>query len=308
MSEWQFLKNRNAADGAVWRSADDQLYLRTGGVSVLAEAQHQRDLAEAGYPVPEITEAGESDADCYFIERTAGAASLHELAIADTTRAGRVSDEVLAQVVGISTRLLQAQARSPLAASATEPEWFEHAGFAADVRKENPDLDTPRVHDSVARALSRLADVPMCRSHLDYGLPNAYPHAIIDWQHCGPAPLGYDVCPMLEIVAFKGGNRGYQFSPAQRAEYLADLDAASARLTGMPLSEFLGEFLLVKCFFFLALIRPAEGTRPDKHVKWQYRRALFQTGLEQYESAGVIDTASFPTLAEFTQWLAAARP
>jgi hypothetical protein len=55
-------------------------------------------------------------------------------------------------------------------------------------------------------------------------------------------------------------------------------------------------------------MRPAEGTRPDKHVKWQYRRALFQTGLEQYESSGVIDTASFPTLVEFTQWLAAARP
>jgi hypothetical protein len=98
LSEWQFLKNRTAADGAVWRSAEGQLYLRTGGVSVLAEAQHQRDLAEAGYPVPEITEAGESDADCYFIERTAGAASLHELAIADTARAGRVSDEVLTQV------------------------------------------------------------------------------------------------------------------------------------------------------------------------------------------------------------------
>lgn len=308
MSGWQFLKNRTAADGAVWRSVDDQRYMRTGGVWVLAEVEHQRDLAEAGYPVPAITEAGGLDEDCYFVERTAGAASLHELAIADTARAGRVSDEVLAQAVGISARLLQAQARSPLAACATEPEWFERAGFAADVRKENPDLDTSRVRDSVARALCRLADVPMCRSHLDYGLPNAFPHAIIDWQHCGPAPLGYDVCPMLEIAAFKGGNRGYQFSPAQRAEYLAGLDVASTRLAGRPLSELLGEFLLVKCFFFLALMRPAEGTRPDKHVKWQYRRALFQTGLEQYESAGIIDTASFPTLAEFTQRLAAARP
>ncbi len=64
----------------------------------------------------------------------------------------------------------------------------------------------------------------------------------------------------------------------------------------------------MKCFFFLALMRPAEGTRPDKHITWQYRRALFQTGLEQYESSGVIDTVSFPTLAEFTRQLAATRP
>ncbi len=152
MSDWQFLKNRTAADGAVWRSADDQLYLRTGGVWVLAEAQHQRDLAEAGYPVPEITETGTSDEDCYFIERTAGTASLHELAITDTARAGRVSDEVLTQAVGISTRLLQAQARNPLTACATEPEWFQRAGFAADVRKENPDLDTP---ESTTRSPAR---------------------------------------------------------------------------------------------------------------------------------------------------------
>jgi hypothetical protein len=57
--------------------------------------------------------------------------------------------------------------------------------------------------------------------------------------------------------------------------------------------------MFVKCFFFLALMRPTDSTRPDKHVKWQYRRALFTMGLEQYESSNTIDTDSFPTLAEF---------
>lgn len=301
MDEWRFLKHRTAAAGAVWRSADGRLYRRTGGTSVLAEAQHQRELVEAGYPAPEVIEVGETDEGYFFVERSAGAASLHDLAIADSRRLGHVSDHVLAQAAGISIRHLEAQARNPLPVSGRDPEWFSRAGFVDDVRKENLDLDTARVHDAVEHALRNLEPLPMVASHLDYGLPNTYPHDVIDWQHCGPAPLGYDVYPMLEIAAFKGGNRGYRFSPAQRAEYLSRLDAAGTRLTGRALSEFLGEFLWVKCFFFLALMRPADDTRPAKHVKWQYRRALFQAGLEQYESSGVIDTATFPTLAEFEQ-------
>ena len=64
----------------------------------------------------------------------------------------------------------------------------------------------------------------------------------------------------------------------------------------------------MKCFFFLALMRPADSdTRPDKHAKWQYRRALFTTGLEQYESTGTIDAGTFPTLAAFTASVDAGR-
>jgi hypothetical protein len=90
---------------------------------------------------------------------------------------------------------------------------------------------------------------------------------------------------MLELVSFKGGNRGYQFTPGQRARYLAGLDEASTAALGRPLSGHLGDFLLVKCFFFLALMRPADGTRPDKHTKWQYRRALFCSTRDQHPEA-----------------------
>ena len=88
----------------------------------------------------------------------------------------------------ISVRLLEAQFRNPLTASPGDPRaWFEWAGFVANVRTENPDLDTPRVRAAVERAVRRLRDVPLCRSHLDYGLPNAFPCEVIDWQHHGDA-------------------------------------------------------------------------------------------------------------------------
>lgn len=303
LTRWQFLKRRTASTGKVWWSDDGLLFKRSGGASVLAEASRQRDLAESGYPVPEIIGIGQSQEEgCWFVERSAGTASLHSLALADAERLGRVSGDVLDLAASVSGRLLAAQSRhllppSPQAVRA----FFEQAGFANNVREENPDLDTPHVRTVVERALDRLAELPMVIGHLDYGLPNAFPHAVIDWQHCGPAPLGYDVYPMLDIAAFKGGNRGYSFTPSQRADYLASMDAASHRLAGRPLSRFLGEFLLVKCFFFLALMRPVDDSRPDKHLKWRYRRALFCTGIDQYESSGTIDTSSFPTLAKFAE-------
>lgn len=178
--------------------------------------------------------------------------------------------------------------------------WFEKAAFAAEVFEENPDLDTPRVHEAVKHALDRLAQLPMVHGHLDYGLPNVLQAGVIDWQHHGPVPLGYDVYPALDIVAFKGGGKGYSITPEQRAAYTGALDETTASLIGQRVSEHLGDFLLAKCFFFLALMRPTDPTRHDKHIKWQYRRTLFTMGLDQYESSNTIDTGTFPTLERFT--------
>lgn len=299
MNDWEFVKHRTAEDGAVWRSTDGRFYKRTG--DVLAEARFQQQLTDLGYPVPKVVETGETDGVAFFIEASAGTASLHDRALAEADPAGHVGDELLAVAEAVSADLMRAQAANPLPTAAEPRDWFDGAAFAADVTAENPDLDTPRVRDLVTAALERLAGLPMCHSHLDYGLPNAFPGAVIDWQHHGPAPLGYDVYPMLDIAAFKGGNRGYQFTPVQRARYRTALDQAATTLTGQSLSAYMGEFLLVKCFFFLALMRPGPHSRPGKRLKWAYRRTLFAMGVDQYESSGTIDTGAFPTLATFTQ-------
>ncbi|MGH3826646.1 MAG: phosphotransferase [Pseudonocardiaceae bacterium] len=301
MSDWEFVKRRTAADGAVWRSVDGLLYKRTGDSSIEAEARFQRLVAALGYPVSEVVETGQVDGVHYFVERSAGVASLHDMALAEANDGGHFGEDVLHAAVEVAGRLLMAQARNPLPGGPESVrEWFEHAGFAANVFTENPDLDTPRVHAAIKHALLRLDGVPMCRSHLDCGLPNLFTGGVIDWQHHGAAPLGYDVYPLLEIIAFKGGNRGYEVTAEQRTCYLAALDAASSRLTGQLLGGYLGEFLLVKCFFFLALMQPSDPARRHKYLKWRYRRTLFEIGLDQYESSGAIHTDTFPTLAEFS--------
>ncbi|MDH6123188.1 phosphotransferase [Kitasatospora sp. GP82] len=296
MSDWDFVKDRTATQGAVWKSTDGLLYKRTGGEDLREEIEFQRLAAGLGYPVPEIVDSGSENGSYYVTERSLGSASLHEEALADALRDGRVSYQVISTAAAVSSKLLQAQARHPLPASP----WFEKAAFAKDVFEENPDFDTTRVHDTVKRALDRMALLPTVHGHLDFGLPNVLAAGVIDWQHHGPIPLGYDVYPALDIVAFKGGGKGYSISPEQRASYVAALDETSASLIGQRVGEHLGDFLLVKCFFFLALMRPTDPARHDKHIKWQYRRTLFTMGLDQYESSSTIDTDTFPTLERFT--------
>ncbi|MCZ4103668.1 phosphotransferase [Streptomyces sp. H39-C1] len=296
MNDWEFMKDRTATQGAVWRSTDGLLYRRTGGDDLREEIEFQRLAASLGYPVPEIVDSGSKSGSYFVIERSLGNASLHEEALADALRDGQVSDHVIKAAASLSSKLLQAQARHPL----PSVPWFEKAAFAKDVFDENPDFDTPRVHDMVKRALDRMALLPVVHGHLDYGLPNVLAAGVIDWQHHGPIPLGYDVYPALDIVAFKGGGKGYTIGPEQRDAYVGALDETTITLVDQRVSEYLGDFLLVKCFFFLALMRPTDPARHDKHIKWQYRRALFSMGLDQYESSGTIDTDAFPTLGRFT--------
>ncbi|MGV9342891.1 phosphotransferase [Streptomyces sp. NPDC003688] len=298
---WRFVKKRTAADGAVYVSADGSRYRRTGGPELQAEAAFQRRIADLGYPVPHVLEEGVTDDGHYYVvEESLGDQTLHERAVAALDGGRALADDVTDTAAQVAARLLRAQAAYRVEPTpGTLRQWLEDAGFTQNVFQENPDLDNARTHAALDHAVDRLATVPLVRGHLDYGLPNVLPAGVIDWQHHGLVPLGYDVLPALEIIAFKGGTKGYTASPGQRHRYLAALDDASRNTTGQPVSQTLGAYLLVKALFFLALMRPADPSRTDKHLKWQYRRHLFTNGLEQYERTGTVDTALFPGLEEF---------
>ncbi|WP_405575551.1 phosphotransferase [Streptomyces sp. NBC_01167] len=299
--DWRFVKKRTAADGAVYVSADGTRYRRTGGAELRAEAAFQRRIADLKYPVPHILEEGFADDGQYYaVEESLGDQTLHDQAVASLDDGHDLPNGVADTAAQVAARLLRAQA-----AHLVEPtpgalrQWLQGAGFTQNVFQENPDLDSPRTHTALNHALDHLCTVPLVRGHLDYGLPNVLPAGVIDWQHHGLVPLGYDVLPALEITNFKGGTKGYTASPGQRRRYLAMLDDASLNATGQPLSQNLGTYLLVKALFFLALMRPTDPSRTGKHLKWQYRRQLFTKGLEQYERTGTVDTALFPRLEEF---------
>ncbi|MFJ8546341.1 phosphotransferase [Streptomyces sp. NPDC093586] len=300
---WRFVKKRTAADGAVYVSADGTRYRRTGGADLQAEAAFQRQVADLDYPVPHVLEEGFTDDGHYYVvEESLGDQTLHDRAVASLNGSRALPDDVTDTAAQVAARLLRAQAAhlaQPTPTPSALRQWLDRAGFTQNVFQENPDLDNTRTRAALEHALDRLATVPLVYGHLDYGLPNVLPAGVIDWQHHGLVPFGYDVLPALEVIAFKGGSKGYTASPGQRRRYLAALDDAARNTTGQPVSQHLGVYLLVKSLFFLALMRPTDPARTDKHLKWQYRRHLFMKGLEQYERTGMVDTALFPGLEEF---------
>jgi hypothetical protein len=299
---WRFVKKRTAADdGAVYVSADKTSYRRTGGPELQAEAGFQRRISDLNYPVPHVLEEGVTDDGHYYVvEESLGDQTLHDRAVASLDGSRDLPDDVVDTAAQVAARLLRAQAAHLVQPTPSAlRQWLDNAGFTQNVFQENPDLDSNRTHAALDHVLEHLGTVPLVRGHLDYGLPNVMPAGVIDWQHYGLVPLGYDVLPALEIIAFKGGNKGYTASPGQRRRYLAAVDDASLNATGQPVSQNLGAYLLVKALFFLALMRPTDPSSTDKHLKWQYRRHLYTKGLEQYEHTGTVDSALFPGLEEF---------
>lgn len=298
---WVFVKSRTAAkDSAVWRAADGTAFMRTGP-GVLEEAAFQRWVATLGYPVPKVLDHGRRDGVPFFVEEAFPGRDLHDTAVERLSgAAGILDDTVAARAAQVSAKLLTAQAGHPVTSTAElRSSWLRQAGFTSNVFAENPDLDTRLYRDVITRVLDRVTGLPMCFSHLDYGLPAMFQTGVIDWQHGSLAPVGYDVVPALEIVAFKGGAKGYQPTPQQRAAYLTALDDTSEPLLGQRLGGYLSEFLIVKALFFLALMKPTATSRPGKHTKWLYRRHLFISALEQYDHTATVDTSLFPTLDDF---------
>ncbi|MFJ4962787.1 phosphotransferase [Streptomyces sp. NPDC088729] len=302
-TEWRLVKKRTAeADGAaVYASADGTRYRRTGGTALRSEAAFQQMLAGLDFPVPRILEHGEMPDGTFFVdEESLGRQSLHERALAAPNSGRELSEQVVEQLAEVSSRLLTAQAAHPVGGGPVAlRQWADQAGWTNNVFAENPDLDTPRIHAALTRATDELAAMPLVWGHLDYGLPNVLPNGVIDWQHHGVTPLGYDAALALEVIPFKGGAKGYTATPEQRERYLTVLDSAARAAGAPPISPHLGAFLLVKSLFFLALTRPTDPARVDKQQKWQYRRHLLLKGVEQYERTGNIDTALFPTLDGF---------
>jgi aminoglycoside phosphotransferase len=238
ITDWQLVKKRTAdADGAVYVSADGTRYRRTGGQALRDEAAFQQMAAALDYPVPRVLEHGEADGTFYVIEESLGGQSLHEMALASLDGGRELSDTVVDQLAQVSARLLYAQATHPVErVLGGLRQWVEQAGWTHNVFAENPDFDTARTHAALARAMDQLDDVPLCWGHLDYGLPNVLPAGVIDWQHHGAMPLGYDVALALEVIPFKGGAKGYTASPGQRERYLAALDSAAQAADTAPVS------------------------------------------------------------------------
>ncbi|UKY54701.1 hypothetical protein [Streptomyces inhibens] len=142
--------------------------------------------------MPEQVDSGrEDDGTCFFTfftERSVGESSLHEMAVADYRQPGHVSHGTIEAPPASPAGCWQPRHAMPAR---------RRSGAAVLVRvgrlrrrglHREPGPDTEGTRALVDAALERLRTVAMCESHLDYGLPNAFPGGVIDRQRHALAP------------------------------------------------------------------------------------------------------------------------
>lgn len=294
---WQLVKDRHLTFGSVWYDPINNTFIRRGGELVREEGEYQRYIYDLGFPVPKIIDSGEEDGGWYYIEESLGDVSLHDMAVSDVCNFGNVQEETIRYATSLSSSFLGKQLDHLKTPSSRHIEdWFEKASHFQHNIKEYPQLDSHATKQALATMFSRLSTIPMSYGHLDYGLPNMFPNGIIDWQYYSLSPVGFDVYLMLDLAAFMGGSRGYDFNNNQRQKYINGLDTIALEKGMSKLSDYRGDFLLAKSFFFIATVR--KGGR-EQEIRKAYRRELCMRTIQQYNDNLTVSTSEFPTLAEF---------
>ncbi len=282
LEDWIFVKERGATAhiGDVYRSSDGGLFLRTGEVAAIRnEAAFGKMLWQNGFPVPEVTEVGQTpDGLGYFIEKSVGIENFGHLLGREYAATGRISDETFETFSAISLQFLAAQL-NPLCRQ------YGPSQIRAGIRLENVLSQNPDVADlleqAAAQAKKRTQELPLVLTHGDLSPFNIMPGGVIDFEERFFAPAGLDA---ITSIAFQqlwdhpkpdgtGTMRLWDFSRRQVADFLSEADALFAA-QGLPLlSAFFDDFLMLKAIWALCYERPNDLSSAQTQ-RWQWRKRV----------------------------------
>lgn len=301
LEDWIFVKERGATAhiGDVYRSSDGGLFLRTGEVAAIrSEAAFGKMLWQNGFPVPEVTEVGQTpDGLGYFIEKSVGIENFGHLLGREYAATGRISDETFETFSAISLQFLAAQL-NPLCRQ------YGPLQIRAGIRLENVLSQNPDVADlleqAVAQAKKRTQELPLVLTHGDLSPFNIMPGGVIDFEERFVAPAGLDA---ITSIAFQqlwdhprpdgtGTMRLWDFSRRQAAEFLSQADAIFVA-QGLPLiSAYFDDFLMLKAIWALSYERPDDLQSPQGR-RWLWRKRVTVYCAKFYLAGKPIESASF---------------
>lgn len=294
----KFIKERSLNSGSVWYDPIQNTYIKRGD-GVDEEAEYLQRLFDLGFPVPRVVDRGKDSEGRYYSEQSLGATSLHEMAVKDVQDFGTVQKNTISTATSLSHLFFRKQLEHVVESSVSPlSNWFEKASYFQRNIQDYPPLNSTETQRAIGLMFERLSELPMSYGHFDYGLPNIFPDGIIDWQYKALSPIGFDVYLMMDLAAFMGGTRGYTFTKQQRQEYIDSLDRVAIK-GGLPkLSNYRGDFLLAKSFFFITTVRKGG---PEQDTRRAYRRYLCQRVISEYNRNQNVDVSAFPTLSEFVR-------
>ena len=282
LENWIFVKERGATthSGDVYRSADGNLYLRTGKAAAIeSEAAFAKMVLQNGFPVPEVTGTGQfPDGSGYFVERSAGAENFGDLLAREYAANGSISGDTFGVFLRISLDFLTAQI-NPFCRQ-REPSELSQGIQLANVLHQNPDL-TGLLERAVTKAEKRLQTLPLVLTHGDLSPFNLLPGGVIDFEERFVAPAGLDAVTAMAFHQFwdhpapegSGTMRLWDFSHQQVAAFFAGANTIFAA-QGLPaLSIHFDDFLMLKAIWALSYEKPEDLQSPQAR-RWLWRKRV----------------------------------
>lgn len=298
-TNWNFVKTRTLGQGAVYLSAYEDRYLRIGSDDdIRNEAGFAKSIHDMGFPVPEVLSDGTIDADTYyFTESSLGTKTFGDTFREEYRDSGAIEETSFGQYCRVASLFLVAQLKS--APSSGEQSNLRDGLNLDNVIEENPDLSKEALEKAFAKAVARVAILPLVLTHGDLGPFNMLPGGVIDFEHKFIAPVGFDVITSPFVGRFWNFTRpdgtsqlAYDFSERQIKHYLDTIDSTASNLGLENLSNFTDDMVLLKAIWETSFEKQIAEDLGNNY-RWQNKKETLRYCVNQYMADLPIDTSTF---------------
>lgn len=244
----------------------DGRYLRIGSPGKLdGEIAVQRQMLDAGFPVPDLIEAGEYQGLPYVIESSLGPDTLGDRFDAETRATGSINPASFDAFLDVVQRFARAQLTTTGNPKTIDD--LRRLARADDFIQARTDL-TVQVERTFDRLASQLSAYPGVLTHGDFHAFNVCDRGVIDLETVGSGPAGYDlICAIVMPDLFPPDPLDYRFSPEQRDRYLRMIDDLYIEAELPVPTNYLNEFRLCRAVWLAA-----RRERPTAILDWLDRQ------------------------------------
>jgi hypothetical protein len=298
-TNWNFVKTRTLGQGAIYLSTHGDRYLRIGSDDdIRDEAEFAKNIHDMGFPVPEVLSEGAIDADTYyFTESSLGTQTFGDTFREEYRDSAAIDEGSFGQYCRVASLFLVAQLRS--APSSGEKSNLRDGVNLDNVIEENPDLSKEALEKAFAKAVARVAILPLVLTHGDLGPFNMLPGGVIDFEHKFIAPMGFDVITSPFVGRFWNFTKpdgtsqlAYDLSERQIKHYLDTIDSTASNLGLENLSSFTDDMVLLKAIWETSFEKQIAEDLGNNY-RWQNKKETLRYCVNQYMVDLPIDTSTF---------------
>lgn len=234
---------------------------------LLKEYTGHMGLAKLGFPVPKIiVPLDVGNIQAFYIEENVGIFTIKDtILLKSGTQKGKVNDESFNLFFKSIKNIASLQLKNKfLPKDAWERNIFSRF---YELEKEKPELGN-YIQDALRILQKDLSDLAMCYSHGDLHPGNMVETKVIDFEHYGIMPLGYDLVTSVfseSIFAHGSAAKSYQFQTDQIDKFFYELDNLFLEEGVSRLTCFIRHFLVMRLVWSSVRLSKWKETQTYRH-------------------------------------------